>query len=189
MVSYIKSDLEFILEQIKIAEAHAAGQPLFGPGGLVPAYNLSMGLRTVDGTYNHLLPGQEKWGAADSQFPTLLEPSYRPADGTLFDPDGPGPAPAMPTAANYNPSNNPNSLVFDSSLRTISNLLVDQTLGNPAAILTALERAGSADPMVDLASVTAIYRPSSRLPTRNTRRAWSCRTPRRPQRRLATATL
>ena len=44
-----------------------------------------------------------------------------------------------------------------SSLRTISNLLVDQTLGNPAAILTALGRAGSADPMVDLASVTAIY--------------------------------
>ena len=63
----------------------------------------------------------------------------------------------MPTAANYNPSNNPNSLVFNSSLRTISNLLVDQTLGNPAAILTALERAGSANPMVDLAPVTAIY--------------------------------
>ena len=103
MVAYIKSDLEFILEQIKIAEAHAAGQPLFGAGGLVPAYNLSMGLRTVDGTYNHLLPGQEKWGAADSQFPTLLDPAYRPADGTLFDPDGPGPAPAMPTAPNYNP--------------------------------------------------------------------------------------
>ena len=133
--------------QIKIAEAHAAGQPLFGTDGLVPAYNLSLGLRTVDGTYNHLLPGQERWGAADSQFPTLLDPFFRPADGTSFDPDGPGPAPAIPTALNYNPSNNPNSLVFDSSLRTISNLLVDQTLGNPAAILTALERAGSADPM------------------------------------------
>ncbi len=73
--------------------------------------------------------------------PTLLDPVYRPADGTLFDPDGPmGPAPAMPTAPNYNPSNNPNSLVFDASLRTISNLLVDQTLGNPAAILTARAR-------------------------------------------------
>ena len=41
--------------------------------------------------------------------------------------------------------------------RTISNLLVDQTLGNPAAILTALERAGAADPMLDLPAVTAIY--------------------------------
>ena len=157
MVSYIKSDLEFILEQIKIAEAHAAGQPLFGPNGLVPAYNLSMGLRTVDGSYNHLLPGQEKWGAGDSEFPALLDPAYRPADGTSFDPDGPGPAPAIPTAPNYNPSNNPGSLVFDSSLRTISNLIVDQTLGNPAAILTALNRAGSANPMTDLASVTSIY--------------------------------
>ena len=157
MVKYIKSDLDFILKQIKLAEAHAAGQPLFGPTGLVPAYNLSMGLRTVDGTYNHLLPGQERWGRGDSQFPSLLDPVYRPADGTPFDPDGPGPAPAMPTAPNYNPSNNPNSLVFDSSLRTISNLLVDQTLGNPAAILTALQRAGSTDQMGDLALVTTIY--------------------------------
>ena len=63
----------------------------------------------------------------------------------------------MPTAANYNPSNNPNSLVFDSSLRTISNLLVDQTLANPAAVLIALERAGSDDPMADLPAVTDIY--------------------------------
>jgi len=158
MVNYIRSDLDFILAQIKIAEAHAAGTPLFGDGGLVPAYNLSLGLRTVDGSYNHLLPGQEQWGAAGNQFPTLLNPSYRPADGTPFDPDGPsGPAPAMPTAANYDPSNNPNSLVFDSSLRTISNLLVDQTLGNPAAVLTALQRAGSDTQMADLAAVTTIY--------------------------------
>ncbi|MCK1511250.1 M10 family metallopeptidase C-terminal domain-containing protein [Bradyrhizobium sp. 190] len=158
MVVYIKSDLEFILKQIEISEAHAAGQPLYGPGGLIPAYNLAWGLRTVDGTYNHLLPGQEQWGAADRQFPELLDPAYRPADGTVFDPDGPGgPAPAMPTAPNYNPSNNPNSLVFDSSLRTISNLLVDQTLGNPAAILTALQRAGSETQMADLAAITAIY--------------------------------
>lgn len=157
MVTYIRSDLEFILDQIKIAEAHAAGQPLYGPGGLVPAYNLSFGLRTVDGSYNHLLPGQEQWGASNVPFPTLLDPAYRPADGTAFDPDGPGPAPAMPTQANYNPSNNPDSLVFDASLRTISNLLVDQTLGNPAAILEGLARAGSADPLVDLPAITAIY--------------------------------
>jgi Ca2+-binding RTX toxin-like protein len=157
MVAYIRSDLDFILAQIKISEAHAAGQPLFGVGGLVPAYNLSLGLRTVDGSYNHLLPGQEQWGAAGNQFPELVNPVFRPADGTPFDPDGPGPAPAMPTQLNYNPSNNPNSLVFDSSLRTISNLLVDQTLGNPAAILTALERAGSANAMLDLPAVTAIY--------------------------------
>ncbi|RYY22577.1 MAG: heme peroxidase [Sphingomonadales bacterium] len=157
MVTYIRSDLDFILDQIKIAEAHAAGQPLYGPGGLVPAYNLSYGLRTVDGSYNHLLPGQEQWGAADVEFPALLDPVYRPADGTMFDPDGPGGAPALPTSPNYNPSNNANSLVFDSSLRTISNLLVDQTLGNPAAILEGLARAGSDNPLLDLPAITAIY--------------------------------
>lgn len=158
MVTYIRSDLDFILAQIKIAEAHSAGATLYGEDGLIPAYNVAWGLRTVDGSYNHLLPGQEMWGAAGAEFPELMSPIYRPADGTPFDPDGPnGPAPAMPTAPNYNPSNNPNSLVFDSSLRTISNLLVDQTLGNPAAILTALERAGAASPMTDLPAVTAIY--------------------------------
>ncbi|MDB5745134.1 MAG: hypothetical protein JWR68_3449 [Polaromonas sp.] len=152
-----KADLAFILEQIKIAEAHAAGTPLYGPGGLVPAYNLSAGLRTVDGTYNHLLPGQETWGSAGQPFPTLTGLAFGPADGTPVDFDGPGPAPATPTAANYNPSNNPNSIVVDSSLRTISNLLVDQTLGNPAAILTALQRAGSTNETGDLAAVRAIY--------------------------------
>ena len=69
MVAYIKSDLEFILQQIKIAEAHAAGQPLYGVGGLIPTYNLAWGLRTVDGTCNNLLPNQSKWGAADTLFP------------------------------------------------------------------------------------------------------------------------
>ena len=35
--------------------------------------------------------------------------------------------------------------MFDSSLRTISNLIVDQTLGNPAAILKGLETGGVVD--------------------------------------------
>ena len=153
MVSYIKSDLEFILEQIKISEAHASGQPLYGVGGLVPAYNLSLGLRTVDGTYNNLLPGQEQWGAADIPFPEGLGTDFRPASGTPLDFDGPGGAPPIPTQPTYAPSNDPNSFVVDGSIRTISNLIVDQTLNNPAAIVTALERAGSADPFADLVIV------------------------------------
>ena len=144
-VTMSKSDLHYILEQIKIAEAHAAGAPLYGPDGLVPAYTVSAGLRTVDGTYNHLLPGQETWGSAGQQFPELLTPQYRTAGDDMNGPPGR----AYP--ASYAPSNNPGSLVVDPSLRTISNLVVDQTLGNPAAILVALQRAGSADPMGDLA--------------------------------------
>ena len=83
MVAYIRSDLDFILAQIKVAEKHAAytanpmdpnAAPLYGVGqagqvGSVPTYTLSIGLRTVDGQYNNLLPGQEKWGAADHAIP------------------------------------------------------------------------------------------------------------------------
>ena len=130
MVSYIKSDLEFILSQIQIAEAHANGATLFGPGGLVPAYNLSMGLRTVDGTYNHLLPGQEKWGAADTQFPELVDATFRPAQIDTNTPFVPGGL----VDGSYAPSNNPNLWVVDSAPRTISNLIVDQTITNPAAV-------------------------------------------------------
>ena len=79
MVAYIRSDLEFILEQIKIAEAHAAGTPLFGPAGLFRLTTSRLGLRTVDGTYNNLLPGQEQWGAADIPFPEPLGTDFRPA--------------------------------------------------------------------------------------------------------------
>ena len=127
MVAYIKSDLEFILTQIKIAEAHAAGLPLYGPGadgvqgdnpataadeslddGLVPTYNLAWGLRTVDGSYNHLLPGQEQWGAAGNQFPELVDATFDPAENV---PPGFGPSSGSPTS--YNPSNNPGSMVFE----------------------------------------------------------------------------
>jgi hypothetical protein len=79
MVTYIRSDLDFILAQIKIAEAHAAGEPLFGADGLIPANNISWGLRTVDGSYNNLIPGRTDWGSADQDFPRLLDPEYRPA--------------------------------------------------------------------------------------------------------------
>ena len=160
MVTYIRSDLDFILAQIKIAEAHAGGQPLFGAGGLIPTYNLSWGLRTVDGTYNNLL--HPEWGAADNEFPEHLGTIFRPADGTPVDFDGPGPQPPIPTSPNYNPSTNPNSIVVDTSVRTISNLLVDQTLGNPSAILTGLQIAGIVPPanqMTVTAQISAAYEP------------------------------
>src|SRR6185437_6245690 len=164
MVKYIRSDLEFILDQIKIAEAHSAylrdpndpaGKPLFGPNGSVPAYNIAWGLRTVDGTYNNLL--NPETGAADNEFPERLGTQFRTI---MVDPDGPGPAPLVPVSYipgvdNDGPDQDglpggPGSAgpgdVFDPTVRTISNLLVDQTLGNPAAILTALQRAGIVAP-------------------------------------------
>src|SRR5688500_2466341 len=93
MVTLIRSDLAFILEQIKIAEAHAAGADLASllPNSLVP-----WGLRTVDGRDNNLVQDQSEFGAADTVFPRLLDPAFR--DAETFDPDGPGPAPAIPTS-------------------------------------------------------------------------------------------
>ena len=145
MVQYIKSDLEFILKQIKIAEAHALyvqsngaqGAPLFGPSlnanpASIPSYNIAWGLRTVDGSYNHLLPGQEQWGASDREFPELMEPEYRTATA-MVDFDGPGPMPSVPVPMPYTPGNDvdgpgPNATpgdVIDPSPRIISNLIVD----------------------------------------------------------------
>ena len=129
-VTYIKSDLEFILAQIKISERHADGEALLAPD-MVPAYNVSFGVRTVDGTYNHLLPGQETWGASDTQFPELVDPTFRPASEVV---DMNGPALGGETAATYAPSNNPGNIVVDTAPRTISNLIVDQTITNPAAV-------------------------------------------------------
>ena len=41
--------------------------PVRSRGGSIPTYNLTWGLRTVDGTYNNLLNPQ--LGAADNEFP------------------------------------------------------------------------------------------------------------------------
>ena len=181
MVTYIRSDLDFILKQIKISEDHALyvqsngtqGAPLYGPSlnpnavASIPSYNIAWGLRTVDGSYNHLLPGQEQWGASDREFPELMPPEYRTVTA-MVDFDGPGPAPAVPVQMPYTPGNDvdgpgPNATpgdVIDPSIRIISNLIVDQTLGNPSAILTALQNAGVDDPgLVITGQISDAYAP------------------------------
>ena len=82
MAELIKSDLEFILQQILIAEAHAAGTDL---RSLLPNELAMLGLRTVDGSYNNLVPGQQYFGAADQDFPRLLDPVFQAAQlGTSY---------------------------------------------------------------------------------------------------------
>src|SRR5690554_6442086 len=63
MASFIRSDLAFVLRQILIAEAHAAGTPLTE---LLPNGEIAWGLRTVDGSFNHIAPEQQEFGAADN---------------------------------------------------------------------------------------------------------------------------
>jgi hypothetical protein len=124
-------DLRFIFKQIEIAQEHAAGNPLFGPGPLqVNEPRFPHGLRTVDGSLNHLVSGQERWGAADEVFPRLSPSLYR--QGEVFDPDGPGGVAGVPTSYLQK-----RGTVAVSQVRIISNLIADQTVRNPAAVAIA----------------------------------------------------
>ncbi len=146
------SDLRFILKQIKISEAHVANTTsatgpcgaLLGSGAnQIPTtgqgVELPWGLRTVDGTCNNLLAGKSRLGAADNVFPRLTTPNFRGA--------GPRPAefgPPPPGTPNPTSYTQKKGSVFDQEPRTASNLIVDQTSGNPAAVAAA--GASSTDP-------------------------------------------
>ena len=77
-------DLRFIFRQIQIAQDHATrfatngNASPFGPGAnQVNEVRLPFGLRTVDGSFNHLNSGQTKFGAADQRFPRLTTRVFR----------------------------------------------------------------------------------------------------------------
>ena len=132
-------DLSFILKQIKIAERHAATQTpadlcgtLVGPDvDQIPDRLSSYGLRTVDGSCNNLFAGREKFAAADVPFPRLSTPDFRDAEDItpafLVGPPG-------PTSYSQKLAGN---VVVDSQPRVVSNLIVDQTSTNPAAVEAA----------------------------------------------------
>jgi len=132
------SDLSFILKQIKIAEAHATkegadgapvpGPALFGNGSdQIASPLLPYGLRTVDGSLNNGMPGQAQFGAAQRTFPRMTDAWFRPAE--MAAPFGP---PNQATSYAQKKGN-----VVDSQPRVISNLIVDQTATNPAAVSAA----------------------------------------------------
>lgn len=144
MVTLIRSDLDFILDQIIIAEQLTAGVPV---ANLIPHYTLPFGLRQVDGRNNDLLPGNEDFGAADELFPRIVPANYlNDADGDVMVLPGPD-----VTNNNYGAPGD----VADMDPRLISNLIVDQTVGNPAAVLQALIVAGVANPEVAAAAIKA----------------------------------
>ncbi len=137
-----KADLVYILKQIQIAEATSlayTATPVSTLQAIQTAYNASAatasqlpaGLRTVDGTDNNLLAGNSEFGAADTLFPRLTDPVFRnETDGDSIDFDGTlGPAPAT-VQGNYGIP----GLVVDADPRIISNLIVDMSVNNPAAI-------------------------------------------------------
>ena len=130
------SDLAYILKQIKIAEAHVANTTsetgpcgaLIGTGpNQIASPLVSAGLRTVDGSCNNLVPGKERIGAADEVFPRLTNPEFKAAEPTPAGFGPPGPSSYAQKKGN----------VFDTEPRVVSNLVVDQTSTNPAAIAAA----------------------------------------------------
>jgi Ca2+-binding RTX toxin-like protein len=121
MPDIIRSDLDYVLKQIQVAEANAAGEDLHT---LVPDPNSPAGLRTVDGSFNHL--DDPSMGAADQVFPRMTTPVFRDAaDGTSF----------AQTAGD----------VTDPEPRLISNLIADQTDSNPAAIAAAADKGSASE--------------------------------------------
>ena len=138
VADFIRSDLEFVLQQIKIAEHHTAGGGQLddlvgndvdsnGNPLQVSSPVLPFGLRTVSGIYNNISSAARvNWGAADQDFLELVPhqflPNYVP---TAPDPDGPA-GPLRPGS------------VMDPEPREISNLVVDQTINNPSAVEAAL---------------------------------------------------
>jgi hypothetical protein len=86
-----QADLAFVLRQIKVAEAHATGSALTSiyvdaagnvvpqstPGAVlaIPDPHVPVGLRTVDGSYNNVVPGRELWGAADPLARSIRRPA------------------------------------------------------------------------------------------------------------------
>ena len=143
-------DLTYILKQIQIAELHSSTPGMTLTQAIMQVYGVSAadaallpaGLRTVDGSLNNLLSGNETLGAAGTEFPRLLDPTYTQGSGGSFDTNGPAPG-GVVTNHDYTPTADGTGMsVVDSAPRTISNLIVDQTLANPAAIYSALKGAG-----------------------------------------------
>ncbi|MFC1459396.1 peroxidase family protein, partial [Microvirga arabica] len=188
MVQIVKHDLEFILKQIKIAEAHSAGTPLSeiyvdANGNVVqqgaPGATLAIsdplapyGLRTVDGSWNNLTENRDQWGASDHPFKQITTPYWRDEDDDAM-PGYVGPDANNPGGQNNNygdhtatgQTSNGSPIrpgtVVDADPRIISNLIVDQTLNNPAAIYAALIYAGYSGAALNTAlnQIKAAYEP------------------------------
>ena len=151
------ADLKFILQQIRISETHAtkegttlgsiiAPTSLIGPGvNDIPDARLPWGLRQVDGRNNNLTTGSSTWtgksysvtnghstwGSADQPFPRETTPLWRDTEEPTSPTDQLG-----AVSSNYNPAYRPSS-IQDSEPRMISNIIVDQSPSNPAAVIAA----------------------------------------------------
>ena len=159
MVAFTQHDLQFILDGIIVSENHADQTNSLETGtwfqedietsrqilrSLLPNSLEPIGMRTISGELNNLEPLQDQFGATGNEFPRLTD-EVHPDDGTAtgdgtgnpdddagVDLDGPGGAPPI-TNTDYGVP----GTVTDSDPRIISNLVVDQSVRNPAALEAA----------------------------------------------------
>jgi Ca2+-binding RTX toxin-like protein len=118
----------------------------------IPDALTSYGLRTTDGSCNNLFntlnltnanndhptptfTNHPTIGAADLPFPRMTDPVFKDAEASPLDFFGPGSG-TISSNGGYT-QKLANNVVFDSQPRLISNLIVDQTSSNPAAIAAA----------------------------------------------------
>ncbi|MFK5635468.1 MULTISPECIES: peroxidase family protein [unclassified Ornithinimicrobium] len=151
----IASDLDFILDQIEISEAHAhaintnntsyslvCATTSDTSGKCVRDPMLPHGLRTVDGSFNNLVNGQTEFGSSNRLMPRLLPIQWR--DGDPTSPGSPLPdGDRSMCEAGSSCYEQVDGTVYDSDPRTISNLIVDSSTANPAAVDAAANNAGS----------------------------------------------
>ncbi len=121
------NDLVHILKQIKIAENHTAtGQLVDALGNPLNAL-APYGLRTVSGEYNNLV--NLTAGSADQLLPRSTTPVWNAAEVN--------PRTQAPTSYTQTSGS-----VYDSQPRIISNLVSDQSMTNPVAVMAVLSNAG-----------------------------------------------
>jgi hypothetical protein len=122
------NDLVHIMKQIKIAENHTATGNLLDLNGNPLNALTPYGLRTVTGEFNNLV--DPTTGATDLTMPRLTQAGWKPAEAN--------PRTGAPTS--YETLTN--TSVYDSQPRVISNLIADQSLTNPVAVMAALNGVG-----------------------------------------------
>jgi hypothetical protein len=137
-LAFDTEDLDSILKQIKIVERHAAGENL---ADLIPNKSLPWGLRTVDGSFNNQIPGQEDFGAADLGSPVLGERDF----------------PIAQNGTSYLSA----QTVQDVTPRLISHLIVNRSCDNPAAVAASIAE-GGANIGPDITGIDQFFIPSTR---------------------------
>ncbi|MEE2665969.1 MAG: hypothetical protein VX681_17790, partial [Myxococcota bacterium] len=138
-LAFNAEDLDFILKQIEFAERHAAGEELLD---ILPNASIPWGLRTVDGSFNNLIPGQTAFGQADQEFPAATERVFSDAqNGTSYN-QGDG------------------TTVMDSTPRLISHLIVNQSVENPAAVYAADANGDASNEGPDITGVDQLIIPN-----------------------------